>query len=338
MNDAKPPRPSRRQIATSAAIGAALAAVVILISSGGDVSAMTFGDGVLYRYVAENLSAPESQITHDLSGHGTALRYGRIGLPALLWLASAGWIEAMPYAQPLLMIAAAAAVAGAARMLVPGSPMATVAPFLSVGLLASIAGGFAEPLAIAFALWAVVSVRSGRLGPAVVLLAVAMLTREHAVGVVAGLSAWLALQRRFRQAAMISIAVLPALGWHAMVAARFGFFPLADPFLTEQTNGAGPPFVALWDSVTQLPARSVAIIAVHVALTVVALLWWRRGDLAACAAVSALLLTTAGPHVWRYIGDGVRLGAFLQVFLVMALLDRMTKRSERSRATGALSG
>ncbi len=285
---------------------------------------MTFGDGVLHRYVAENLTAPGSQITGDLSGHGTALRYGRIGLPALLWLASAGRSEAMSYVQPLLMVAAGAAVAAAARVLLARSAVAPFVPFLSIGLLASIAGGFAEPIAVALALWGVIMVRSGSLRFAAVLLAAAVLTREHALAVVGGLCVWLALGRRFREAAVVSAAVLPALAWHVIVASRFGFFPLADPFLTQETYGAGPPLVAVWRAATTLPARSVAIIALHAALAVCALLWWRRSDLGVCAAVSALLLTTAGPDVWRYIGDGVRLGVFLQVFLVMALVARAT--------------
>ena len=296
---------------------------------------MTFGDGVLHRYVAENLTAPESQITEDLSGHGTALRYGRIGLPALLWLASAGRAEAMSYVQPLLMVAAGAGVAAAARILVPRSPVAAIAPFLSIGLLASIAGGFAEPIAVAVALWAVITVRSGRPWLAALLLAAAVLTREHAVGVVGGLCVWLALGRRFRDAAVVSAAVLPALAWHAIVASRFGFFPLADPYLTKETYGAGPPLVAVWRAATTLPARSVAIIALHAALAICALIWWRRSDLAVCAAVGALLLTTAGPDVWRYIGDGVRLGVFLQVFLVMALVARATTDRSTTLLTDA---
>ena len=319
----------------AAAIGAALSAIVILISSGGTISRMTFGDGVLHRYVAENLITPTSQVTEDLSGHGTALRYGRIGLPALVWVASAGWPEAMEIVQPLLMVAAGAGVAAAARILLSRSIVAPLVPFLSIGLLASIAGGFGEPVAVALALWAVIAVRSGRLWFAAALLAAALLTREHAVGVVGGLCVWLALGRRFRDAAVVAAAVLPALVWHAIVASRFGFFPLADPYLTEETYGAGPPLVAVWRAATTLPARSVAIIALHALLALCALVWWRRSDLAACAAAGALLLTTAGPDVWRYIGDGVRLGVFLQVFLVMALVARATKDRRSPTITDA---
>jgi hypothetical protein len=145
--------------------------------------------------------------------------------------------------------------------------------------------------------------------------------------VVAGLAAWLSLQRRFREAATLSIAILPALTWHAVVAARFGFFPLADPFLTKETYGAGPPLVAVWRAAATLPARSVSIVALHVVLAFVALLWWRQSDLGASAGASALLLTTAGPDVWRYIGDGARLGAFLQVFLVLSFAATFADRS-----------
>jgi hypothetical protein len=163
--------PDRRSVVTAAAAGGLLALVVIVGSSGFDINRMTFGDGVLHRYVAENLSASSEEVTVDLEGHGTALRYGRIVLPLLIWIGSAGQSDAMPYVQPLIMVLCAAAIAAAARLLLPESGWAgALAPFIALGLTTSLAGGFAEPPAVAFAMWAVVLARRERWVPAAGLL------------------------------------------------------------------------------------------------------------------------------------------------------------------------
>lgn len=328
------PRPSARAITIAAAVGAAVAVVVILVSSGGHIARMTFGDGVLHRYVAENLIASETKITHDLAGHGTALRYGRIGLPALLWLGSAGRPWVMPYVQPALMVLSSGAVAAAARALLPNLGIsAAIAPFIAVGLLASVAGGFAEPVALAFALWGVVAARKAHWAWAIVALMAAVLTRENAVAIVVGLGLWLLMQRRVRPATTLALSLVPAAVWHLLVGARFGFLPLADPFLTKETDAVGPPFVGMWRSLATLEGRPLFLLVTHVALIVLALVFWRSGDVGMCALVAGIVLTASGPHAWRFVGDAARLGLWLQVTLILTLLSlpRLTSSREELR-------
>src|SRR6185436_488681 len=107
----------RSRAIRAAVLGAVFSIVVIGVASRFDFKRMTFGDGVLHRYVAENLRTQPEQVTRDLEGHGTALRYGRIVMPVLIWTFSAGDADAMRYAQPLLMVASAAAIAAAASLL-----------------------------------------------------------------------------------------------------------------------------------------------------------------------------------------------------------------------------
>src|SRR5688572_12593096 len=109
-----------RTVVRSALLGAVFALAMILLFSGGDVDRMTISDGLIERRVAANLDAAPSEVLPQVVERGTALRYGRIGLPLALWLFSAGQNDAMPYVQPILMVAAAAAACGAAAMLLGG--------------------------------------------------------------------------------------------------------------------------------------------------------------------------------------------------------------------------
>jgi hypothetical protein len=229
------------EVRKAALIGALFSVIVIVAASGGDIDRMTFGDGVLHRYVAENLTASPEEVTEDLAGHGTALRYGRIIMPLLLWLGSAGRATAMPYVQPFLMVLAASAIAAATQALLrrPGW-MLPLASFIAIGLTASLTGGFAEPVAVALALWGVVAAQRDRLAAAAGLFAGAVLTRENAIAVVIGAVAWALLRRRVRGAAILGLAIVPVVAWHLVIAARFGFLPIDDPLLRTTHEAFGP--------------------------------------------------------------------------------------------------
>jgi hypothetical protein len=328
-------RPGRRSVVAAAAAGGLLALVVIMVSSGFDVVRMTFGDGVLHRYVAENLSAPAEQVTADIGGHGTGLRYGRIMMPLLIWIGSAGQPDAMPYAQPVIMVLSAAAIAAAVRMLLHNFGWATaLSPFIALGLTTSIAGGFAEPPAVAFAVWAVVLARRTRWVAAAALLALAMLTRENAAAVLAGLALWALVNRKGRGALLLACSVVPVVVWYVAVERRFGFIPLNDPFLRQTPDAFGPPVVAAWRALTRSGMLSTLLVVIHLAGAAVALTLWRASDLGAVAAASALQMLWNGPPQWQYAGDGLRLQVFLEVFLVLALVDRVRRRERRPSDAG----
>src|SRR5205809_6059297 len=87
---------------------AALVALGALIAvSRGHVDRMAYGDGLIYRYVASHLTTPPSQVDPVVSSRGSSIRYGRIGFPALIWLASAGHDSVMPWAQAALIVLSA---------------------------------------------------------------------------------------------------------------------------------------------------------------------------------------------------------------------------------------
>src|SRR5439155_23689937 len=148
-------------------------------------------------------------------------------------LFSAGRTAAMTYVQPLLMVAAASAVSAASVRLFPTVPVrvAALVPFLAGGLTAGLTGGFAEPVAIAFAIWAVVLARSEHWVGAGALLSLAILTRENAAAALVGLVAWQLMRRRTKGAALLATGLIPVAAWYLVIRSRYGYFPQNDPFL-----------------------------------------------------------------------------------------------------------
>lgn len=307
-----------RRLLAAAMLGGALAAAVILASSRGRIDDATFGDGVIYRDVAQHLAAAPGDVPPSAAHNGTSLRYGRVGLPALLWVSAAGRPGAMRYAQPAIMVASAAAIAAAGAALFPGGGIAlSLAPFVGIGVLASFAGGFAEAPAIAFALWAVVAALDGRTAAAVALFAAAMLTKESSIVALAGTMAWLALRGRRRSAAWLACSVVPVAIWYAYVAVRYGHVPPLDPWLRE-TGGVGAPPLGLWRSIVESPGGSAALAAAHAAAAAATLVWARRSIFKAATVFGAVLLAGTGPFVWRFIGDGVRSAALIETTVALA--------------------
>jgi hypothetical protein len=303
---------------------------------------MTIGDGRIATYVASHLNTAPEDVDPVVVRRGTSLRYGRIGLPAGIWLLSAGRPSAMPYVQPLIMIACGGAVAAAAARLFPAAPRpVAAAPFAAAGLTLALSGGFAEAFSIAFGLWAVVLAVEGRWRGATVLCAASMLGRENAGAVLLGLLVWASLRGTFRPASVLLLALVPLGAWYAYVAVRYGHVPVLDPYLRVRTDTIGPPVLALVRSLTQTRAAAAAVAATHAVLAVVALALWRRSAAGAVAAAAALQVFFSSPYTWHFTGEAVRTGAFLQVFLVLALgalryaPEERTRRSSNASAASA---
>lgn len=319
---AVPARMQRSPLLASAVVGMTFATVVILAYSGGKVSEMTSGDGLFYRYVAAHLDIAEADLDPIVAARGPSLRYGRITLPVMIWLFSAGEPGAMPYAQPAIMIVAAGAIAAAARRLFPErTPLVSLVPFLALGLTLSVGGGYTETAAVAFVMWAVVAVRAERWVTASVLLALGMLARENAVVILIGLGLWFAWKRRWAPLAILACSILPVVAWHLVVAARFGHLPLADPYLWAGAQTTRIPFVSLAKGLVDFSAAATFTAAIHLALWLVALALavTRRTMLALIAATAGLQLMAVPLLNWQYAGDAFRLFSFLEVFAILAL-------------------
>jgi hypothetical protein len=227
----------------------------------------------------------------------------------------------MPYVHPILIVLAAGAAGAAAATLLPrAGPLGALIPFVAPGFSLSVAGGFAEVVAVAFALWAVVFARERRWGLAAGMLAAAMLTRENSGAVLVGLAVWSAMDRRIRPIGMLSLSVVPVMAWYAYVAARYGHIPILDPYLRVTTDTIGPPVVAIWRAITDSKASSAVTAAVHLSLAVAAFAMWKRSLMGVIAAAAGLQVLAAGRFSFVYEGEAVRQFTFLQLFLVLTLM------------------
>jgi hypothetical protein len=312
--------PQRRALLGAWALGTLVGGAAIVGYSGGHLSRMTLSDGLIARYVAAHLDTPPAKISPVVTSRGTSLRYGRVGLPIVIWIASAGIPRAMPYAQPVIMALCAGAVVAAVRALFPRAPpVVLLMPFVAIGFMLAVVGGFAEALAAACGLWAVVFAERGRWWPAAGLLAVAMLARENAGAVLLGLAVAYRMWRRPRELTILCTSLVPVAGWYLFCKARFGHIPILDPYLRVTTSTIETPFVAVWHTLTKTSGDSLITAAILLGLAVAALALWRRAPLGTIAAASALQIFSAGPFSWKFIGEATRTSMFLQLFLVLTL-------------------
>jgi len=308
----------RRALLGAWALGTLVGGAAIIGYSGGNVARMTLSDGLIARYVAAHFNTPPSKISPVVTSRGTSLRYGRIGLPVAIWIASAGTPRAMPYVQPIIMALCAGAAVAAVRALFPRAPpVVMLMPFVAIGFLLAVVGGFAEALAGAFGLWAVVYAERRRWWPAAILLAVAMLARENAGAILLGLIVAYRLWRRPRDLAILCSSILPVAGWYVFCKIRFGHIPILDPYLRVSTSTIETPFVAIWHSLAKTSGDSFVAAVVMFALALIAVPLWRRAPLGTIAAVAALQIFSAGPFSFKFIGEATRTGMFLQLFLVL---------------------
>jgi len=317
--DADDPSAPRSRTLAAAVVGAAVATVIILASLGSDVRN---GDGLIYRYVASHLSTPSADVHPIVRERGTSLRYGRIGLPITIWVVSAGKPAAMRFTQPIIMIAAAAAASAAAALLFPGAgPVAPILPFLAPGFPLSIAGGYAEALAVALALWAVVFALRRRWVFCGVMLSAAILTRENAAAVLVGLVAWMLWRRSNRAVPIVVASLVPVAAWYGFVKQRYGYFPPFDPYLRVTTDTVATPGIAIVHSFTDAAStRAGVTAALHLGAAVLAVLLVRRSLFALIATAASLQVLVSGPFAWRFVGEAARTAVFLQLFLALAIV------------------
>jgi len=313
---------SSRKVWTSAIVGAVIAIAIILSSSRGQVSQMTKGDGLIYRYVAAHLNTAPADIHPVVRARGTSLRYGRIGLPIVLWTVSAGQPSAMRYAQPIVMVLAAAAASAGTAVLFPGAgPLSALIPFLAPGFALSIAGGYAEGLAVALAVWATIFAARRRWWWCAIALCAAMLTRENAIAVLLGVGVWAVVRGSARAVPVLVSSLVPVGAWYVFVQQRYGYLPPLDPYLRKATDTVGTPVIALIRSFTRAGAgRSKAMAGIHVGLAAIAVRLGRRSLFGYIAVAASLQLLVSGPFAWRYIGEAARTAVFLQLFVALALV------------------
>jgi hypothetical protein len=314
------PKHMRRPLA-AALVGGAITIALVVAVGHGDVDRMTYGDGLFYQYVASHMDVQSSDLNPTVAARGPAFRYGRIGLPAAIWLLSAGNPRAMPYIQPLIMVLAGAAIAAMATELVPAIGLgAAVLPFLALGLSLSLSGGYAEPVAAAFAMGACLLALRRRWSLAALALSITMLTRETAAVFLIGLGLWALFRRELRGSLILSLSVIPVVAWHLAVAARFGHLPLADPYLkTHEVGLSAIPFSAFAKAFVDFPIGVAATASLHLIFACVAVACVRRSALGAIAAATAAQIVFLPLLTWHYLGDAFRTFSFLELMTILAV-------------------
>lgn len=321
----------RRRLLGAFALGAALATAIVVAQWASDPEHRTaYGDGLIYRFVAAHIGASDAEIAEAdpdrvVIDRGLSLRYGRVGLPAILWLVSAGQRGAMPATQPLVMVLAGGfASAGVAALFPRGGPLGAALPFLAPGFPLAIAGGYAESVAVAFGVWAVVFALRERWAASALLLAGAILTKENAAVILIGLGVWLLLRKRWRPIVTLTTSVVPVAAYWLYIADRFGHIPALDPYLRETTTTIGTPVIALIDSFTNAySTESIVVASLHILAGLIAIALIRSSLFALIGSLAALQLLSVGPFGWRYIGDATRISTILEVFVVLAIAARL---------------
>jgi hypothetical protein len=295
-------------------------------------------DGQQYLYVAHDPLLRRGDMARAIDA--PRYRYGRILLPALAAATCAGSSPCIPRAIVAYNLLFAAAIGALAALLVRarGASPAFGLLLASTGALVCATDiGNVELGAQAFGLLGLLLVERGRVGLAAAALACAALGRETYVLLPAGLALAAALDRRTRDAAVLSAAIVPAVLWALWL--RHALPP--------DTPGGGlmnlvPPLAGVARLVVEFardPAptgSTVVAVAVGAPLLLMiarhlAALRTDRGGLALAAALFGVLGLCSSAQVWVRPGGFARGLDFLYPGIVLAALAR------RDRATALLS-
>ncbi len=198
-------------------------------------------------------------------------RYGHPLYGWLAWIASAGHSRGVPFALALIGLASMFGAAFlAARLGAPGAGPGVAALFvvLNLGLLTAAANDLAEPLAAALLLGALAAYRARRLGLAWCCLALLPLAKEPLVLVLVAFVCLELVRRRFRRAALLATAALPALGWWVYARVALG------AWFTSGDTALGRPLGGWWSAIlgSGVDARAAAPVRAVATSTLVVLL------------------------------------------------------------------
>jgi hypothetical protein len=225
------------------------------------------------------------------------------------------------------MMAAGGVLASETAALISGPIFLSLLPFASLAVTASIMGGFAEPIVIALLLAAILLLERKRWVSATILLAAALLTKEIVITAIVGIMVWHLLRREYT-GLLVGLSVIPYLAWAIFIHARFGSFPWSDPWWHE--HAFGTPFLALWRTLSGGGSAAV-VAAVHAALALSVLAFWRRNQFATIALLSGVQVFLTVRFDWSYLVDGLRGVTMLEVFWILGVAMVLQDRSARSR-------
>jgi hypothetical protein len=331
--------------------------------SSGLVAAMAAGDGQSYGALAQDPTMARPGVFHD-GPNEAAYRYQRPVLGYLAWIGSFGRPEWEPDAQAAwVILGAAAAAAACAEMLRRRNigPYFALAVLFAPGMLASISGLTAEPIALAFLTAGLLTWWSPhrRTACAVCFLSLAALTRESSLVAVVPLGMLELLDAagtprrdrvrrvaprrdrvrrvaprrdRVRRVAPLVVPFAVYASWLVIVRVRVDAWPVAG----RAVRLSAVPFAALAHEVPRFeePASTWLWLIVG-ALLVTSVLWRARKDpLTSMVVAYATFAAFFGTDVWRRWQDFSRPLLPLYAYSVLALLTALaapTSRSTRRR-------
>jgi hypothetical protein len=261
-------------------------------------------------------------------------RYGRIGFTLLTRLVTFGHWRAFPAAMVWLLLTALGASAAAVAWIAARSQRSPAMGLLILvipGFWSSLHNGLPEPLAAALLLTAFACLFSGRAVVAGVLCALSLLVRETGMFAVLAACAWLALDRRHRDAVVVGLlAFAPIAAWRTYVGLRLSpvwgasaFFyhpPAGAPFAGIAATWTAIRAGAYWPTEPHMATGALTLPVLFVLGGAVALLLAvrRRSVIAIAACVYALsALSLDAANVWVHVGNAERTSFELFVMLLL---------------------
>ena len=273
-------------------------------------------DGQFFLYIAVDPTGAEQYVDEP------PYRYSRIVYPLLARAVALGQSDLVPVALLLINLLAVGAGTFAVATLLRRlglSPWYGALYGLYPGLFVGVSHDLSEPLAYAFAAFALLAFERRRVPLAAVLFALAGLTRESTLLFPVALALWLAIgRRRFRDAAMLAASVLPYLALRVGLWAWLGAFGNAQAQRIEVLPFAGLAKHWPWDTLTLEEIYSV-VVPCMLALVVAVLVRARPGWLVVLAAnVVVLVVFLPEPSYAEYRASGrITIGVVLAFLLCL---------------------
>lgn len=297
---------------------------ILLVQSDGQAFATLARDPLLRR--------PESFRTDAEAAY-------RAQRPLLGWLGSIGSLGRSGWVPPVLAIvscAGAGAAAAAAGQLLRHrgrSPLWGIFVVFLPGTAVTLGYLGPEPLVLALALWGLVLWERDRHGAAVALLSFAVLGRETAILVVAGLLLIEVARERWRLVTLLTLPGITLLSWYTVVRLRIGAWPWDGG-----EGRIGMPLVGLgqavragrFDTATELLQLVLPVLAFIAALVI-----GRTDPLVVVVAAHAAFATMLGHTVWELHDYYSRVLLPLYAIAIIVVLGAFSKAQHASEHPSA---
>ena len=289
-------------------------------------------DGQIFHLIAHD---PWMRRGFDQAILGPGFRYQRIFVPALAWLLAFGrdtWVHSTYFAVVDAFLFLGVYWVARFALRVGLSPLWGLLFLFNAGTIASFDRMTADGPALALAAGFVLYATSEQHSKAVALLALAALTREASLLLIAAYCLLLLTRRRYAACAWAAIAALPYLAWRTYVMSRGADSPVSDFMSLVPLSGWAErllrpetyPLPAFQNAVA-VAGDYVAMAAITLALAVAVRMAWKRDWDVLSAAVYAfalLMMFMNARQIWEDVWGFGRIFAALILFTALAELPK----------------